>query len=1326
MQLRSLLLAAAGIAVSANLMAAELKLVPQPAGQDLVRETGRLSIPSETRLKQLDLAPDGGFEEGKHYEFRIRYENSRFSVLTGKEFEDVTKWRDGTFRTNTLQESVAFSPLLHRTEKVWYGVRATETSPKDTNPRTRYSDIMLNYIMPEQTFGTIDNVARWQEKEASTLKRDLLQEDIRLGIEVTESELHFFINGVFLRNLLREGADLDNCVLRIERDTVAADTVNVTDLHPEFVTVDISERVNGTGLPGTGRIQDLPGGEEVVVNGVPFLMPKSDRYDHVDLSMSWMEAAMRCGYRPTSPSVRWPAGRTKAPLRYQFSVPYGQYDTLYVLAASDGTPDTIPRFTAQFYLRGHVHGGGRPVNFASADVPLYTTEATNAFPVAGTTGKTGMLHLVEVKLEPEMFRRFSESASFEMELTKDVQPYRSYPDPIHHSIHAAGLPSSVQVFGITFARSPLKTSFEPDALGNIWHEREKVSYTVKLENITKSTRRARLTFSAKSYDGTDEYSDVEKVSVEPGETEEVTFRFRPDRFGHYDVRLVKEDSGERKTYKRTLAYLRKRDHEPRSFYDKGLFFGSWYIYSARDAKLAAMMGLDAFDRMLPTDAEAREMMEHYGMKGYMDGHTLRAHGVIKADKSDEENMAALLESLPALFQKPSAIQETVFSPVLCEPGGIGTGNAGFGEYYGEAPYDYAKLTGREKERYELYKKLFLMVRKGILQLHPETKIMLPNGSWTFTIPFLQDPDTRELFDGVKMDYQYYQRLPEQQMHQCSIHSMHYFWNAWNRYRKTPPVLSLGEGPGISQVYPGANDEETAAALQIRAALLMAGYGVQHQHAVAYRLIDKGENHCSGGFLDNEVTLNPHLSYSAFAAFSRHTRHATFESYTNPGSFSAYCANFRDSKSGKFFRVIWTVRGTREFIIDAPPKRLEVYDPMDNLIRPEARDGKSVLVAGQIPIYVYGTDETTSVTLGAIDHGDARLGPWAVKLGNAADLFIEQTADADPQYVDFHPEQIKRFRAEMDIATVDADAKYGSKALSVSLPEQEIDRRLMPYFTCLKPEKPIPIEGKASHILVWARGNSDWGRIVYVLRDAEGKLWYSVGYKGSWNSDDMPGDSVFCFDSWRLLRYELPAHAPWDCFRELGMTRWGSDTMDSIVELPLSLEKIFVERRSSVMYGNDEQCIADQEPVLLGDLYVEYAGELDMGDEAVRLSKIRAPQFPANALPNPIAEMKKSGTLVAGKFTGVKDPDTWFDGTRGVFSFEMPEEAVSADIWLSRYPDGKGALKQGKGLKTSPSQVNGFLADTEFYAFLVYMDKQGKTSIPSDPFKFKMIDHFSHQ
>ena len=286
---------------------------------------------------------------------------------------------------------------------------------------------------------------------------------------------------------------------------------------------------------------------------------------------------------------------------------------------------------------------------------------------------------------------------------------------------------------------------------------------------------------------------------------------------------------------------------------------------------------------------------------------------------------------------------------------------------------------------------------------------------------------------------------------------------------------------------------------------------------------------------------------------------------------------------------------------------------------------------------------------------------------------------------------------------------------------------MPYFTCLKFKKPVEIPGKAQALRLDVKAASDWGRVVYVLKDAAGRRWYSCGRAGEWNADDMEGESTFCFDGWRTLRFELPFNEPWDGFRNVGFTNWGSDgKLEDKVTLPVALEKIFVERRNGVIYGCEFRKFEADTPVLLGTLAAEYAKDEDRTPAAYANQRISAPGVPAASLPNPIAEMVKTGKGEPGKILAVKDPDTWFDGTRGVFSYEMPTNAVSADMWMSLYPDGRGALKVGKGLKESPQLVQGFLADTTFYAFLVWKDKAGNPSKPSAPFKFKLIDHFGHQ
>src|SRR4030095_7899887 len=103
-----------------------------------------------------------------------------------------------------------------------------------------------------------------------------------------------------------------------------------------------------------------------------------------------------------------------------------------------------------------------------------------------------------------------------------------------------------------------------------------------------------------------------------------------------------------------------------------------------------------------------------------------------------------------------------------------------------------------------------------------------------------------------------------------------------------------------------------------------------------------------------------------------------------------------------------------------------------------------------------------------------------------------------------PLQIERFVGKMTTKMVPAPQAQGSTALSVHLEPQEKDRGVMPFFTTLVPAAPVTIPGKASHLGLWVHAASDWGRFVYVLRDAKDEKWISVGTKEEWNNDDIQG------------------------------------------------------------------------------------------------------------------------------------------------------------------------------------------------------------------------------
>jgi hypothetical protein len=309
--------------------------------------------------------------------------------------------------------------------------------------------------------------------------------------------------------------------------------------------------------------------------------------------------------------------------------------------------------------------------------------------------------------------------------------------------------------------------------------------------------------------------------------------------------------------------------------------------------------------------------------------------------------------------------------------------------------------------------------------------------------------------------------------------------------------------------------------------------------------------------------------------------------------------------------------------------------------------------------------------------------------------------------------------------VEAPAPQGSKALAVHFEQPEKDRVFVPYYSVLKPTRPMVIPGKASHLGGWVKGASDWGRAIYFLRDAKGEQWISVGTRGSWNCDDLHSWTSFNFDGWRYLRMEMPANSGYDQFREAGTAWWGPySSGDGIVDLPLTLEKVVVERRTHVMYVSDPQP-ADHSDVQLGDLIAEYETPADATPEAVRIASLRMP-IPkgVKGLDNPIVTLTAVGTEEPLKIERITLPPQEADGTKCYVHFPKLEKAKQYDVWVSPYQDGQGAMQLGKAWKEPGQLIRGLRPNQDFYLFATYTDNDGKVSKPSAPFKINLEDFFA--
>ncbi len=205
--------------------------------------------------------------------------------------------------------------------------------------------------------------------------------------------------------------------------------------------------------------------------------------------------------------------------------------------------------------------------------------------------------------------------------------------------------------------------------------------------------------------------------------------------------------------------------------------------------------------------------------------------------------------------------------------------------------------------------------------------------------------------------------------------------------------------------------------------------------------------------------------------------------------------------------------------------LHLFDGNDNVTKLKEKDGAITFVVDQSPQYLEGLTADAEITLGESDHSDAQPGQHARKIGNLGDGSWTLVEKSDEEYKTNKPTASRTFSRQDVCENCRGADSSGAKALAIHLEKQDKDRGVMPFFTTLLPKKPIVIPGKATHLGMWVHAASDWGRFVYVLRDAKGEKWSASAPRKTGTTMTSIAGGAFCFDGWRYLRFQLPASAP---------------------------------------------------------------------------------------------------------------------------------------------------------------------------------------------------------
>ena len=989
-----------------------------------------------------------------------------------------------------------------------------------------------------------------------------------------------------------------------------------------------------------------------------------------------------------------------------------------------------------------------------ADVRRFNDPSGNGprLPVVQENGAKGNLFLISIPIEPGSLACFGEQ--LELELTKEVRLYRAYPDPLYYSFHPAGLPSSVHVYAVTLERPKVNLDLQAANGLHVWASPDKPAYVANLtlpyvSNATSSNHPAhvKLSVSTISFDGKEKTSQVHDLDLQDGQNAPVKFELDVKQFGYHTLTVNVVLNGSTVLSEERGFALLHPDTREHGGWDrgKGPLFGFWNWHGGFETPaepipmtLMGMAGAQtdhgtSFDDK--TTPATKEIARKYAIKSYK-AFGAGDHYVTSAFSSDlqllglEKAKANFLAKLDSRYLKPGEFNRPLFLSFFPEPG-IGLHTYGVPLSYDGRPEseDYA-FSADEEKKFQLFLNGFVEGAKIVKEHYPDVKSLLPHGDPGFPPPFLRrSPEVRKLLDGITLDIPLFERLPEGQMNKVSLHRLYIGHEEFKKAGIVAPWQPMYEGPCLP-TRPGSLSSTEHAALCIRDALILLAYGVDFQTG-GFAAFDAGgfwgEQHYGGGLCNTLPLATPKPAYAAYATMTRQLNGRNFEKWLQTGSLSVYALQFRHYRDNSLLHVLWTIRGHRSVTVAVPADaHVAVYDSMDNRTDLSVKDGTVTFTIDQAPCYVSGLSDSATITLGAPDHSDASPAADALSLAEP-DGTWSLSKDRDSDYEECAPAFVRRYPTAMSLNVVNAPARSSGHALAVHMEKPATDQRVMPFYSTLVPPKPLVIPGKASHLGIWVNASSDWGRIVYCLRDAKGQRWISIGPRGAWNNDDIHSWSYFNFDGWRYLRFELPACSPYDLYREAGSTWWGNyGGGDGIPYLPLSLEKIIVERRTHAMYVNDPQPTSGND-VLLGGIFAEYEKPQDRLPRAVELSRIRMP-IPAGVpeLDNPIKRFETSGAGSALEITNIVVPLHESDGTQCYVEFTTVPAASVYEIWASPYPDGRGAVKVASQVKASGVLVRGFLPDTDFYLFVIYVDGAKKASKPSKAYHINLKDTFSQK
>jgi len=1092
-----------------------------------------------------------------------------------------------------------------------------------------------------------------------------------------------------------------------------------------FVPVPLQSVCNAAGAVDVGAL--APGGQLATVRGMPFLLPRPDqKADHVDVGQSVFHYRMESGYRPAAqPRYTWPSPALLDPGRIMLTVPNHAYKRLWIIAASDGEPSSVPELTVRFFRPAK----GWPLDCV-ARVPEFSArtgpEGARRIAAKMKDGTTGSLWLIPVDVDPfALSSDFRNEGVLSIELTKQIKDFRAFPDPCNYGSFQGGLPSAVRLYGLTLEKAPVSVIASGDRGGNTYTHPERPTWVVDVQSQTGRELNATVTV-----DVTDRYGKADtyrtNVTVPAGGKGAVQFEPAVGKWGLYRVRTTVECEGLAQSRSGTFLILppdRRKENAKTSRWGLWCWMGGHGTNPSIDDNLRLLYAVGARTGGRSKQAERAKwgigpdaVLSERGTAAFATKDPYDPAEYAKYSEEFGKKIAKLKEGTPDLEYISIFAEHSISLRVTHGPPPYA---------WGEGWWEY---DAKEKSRIRSHTLAAKAAFEGCRKYAPGVKLCFGHCAPQFGMPFMREKFPTELFDAFGMDSPQFERMAERPPRAVEPNLLYFMDQEMKRlgYEDKERVHLESYFPSSHRLALG---HRVQADNTVRTAVLSLALG-SDRFLSCWSLHDCedywGTQHYGCvGLIGRAPEFNPKPAAAAFATMTQVLDSAKYDGFLPTGSRTAYCVRFK--AADRLVYCLWTVRGTRSVSLSGSEgSELILVDENGN---PDWRPRNAITGAPSNAVRAEITPTPIWVVVRGGEIEKAECGPPAyTEAPGEHRLVLDGFEGADwansaEPYLRFAENSwdVRRLPGPMKSERA-LSPKRHSKAWKVTLTEAPPEKPFVGWYGVFTPPKPILIPGKAKALGIWAKGNSGWGRIVYEVVDAKGETYLSCGTKDAWNCDDVHSWSYFNFDGWRYMEFPLPGNAPGDDYREADYVWWGHDA-EGVVDLPLKLTKVIIEMQGHQIYV-DKVFPVENPTIELDDLMAVYEGADAMTEGPVALQRAAAAKLSAEgaALPNPIKDLAEKGVGAPTEILKLYPPDQRYAGTQIHVAIKPVAGAKEYQVWVSAYPDGRGAQALAKGAGTEPL-VSRLKPNFPLYFFVTYTDAEDKASKPSAVRKTMLKDEF---